>query len=86
MAQLTKLATHLDVPARTQVLHGTPSRAITGFAERLPASLIAMATHGQTGLTSMFMGSVATEVVRHAHCPILIMRPPMATQACLDEA
>lgn len=89
LARLAQLSTHLTSSpsgARTQVLHGAPSRSIVEFAEQLPAALIAMATHGHGGLTGMLMGSVATEVVRHAHCPILIMRPPMATQACLDDA
>ncbi len=61
--------------ARTRVLHGAPGSSIAWFAERLPAALIAMATHGHSGLTRLTMGSVANEVVRHAPCPVLITRP-----------
>lgn len=86
-ARLDKLSARLHTPttaARTEVLHGTPSRSITGFAERLPAALIAMATHGRSGIARITMGSVATDVVRHAPCPVLITRPT-DNQACIDE-
>lgn len=78
-ARLDELAARLETPtsaASAQVLHGTPpSRSIIAFADQLPASVIAMATHGRTGLTRTVMGSVATEVVRHAPCPVLVTRP-----------
>jgi nucleotide-binding universal stress UspA family protein len=86
-ARLAKLSARLGAsgaPARSEVLHGTPSRAIARFAERLPAALIAIATHGRSGLTRITMGSVATDVVRHAPCPVLITRPT-DNQACIDE-
>jgi nucleotide-binding universal stress UspA family protein len=70
--------------ARIEVLHGAPGRSIPSFAERLPAALIAIATHGRSGLTGITMGSVANEVVRHAPCPVLITRPT-DDQACRDE-
>jgi nucleotide-binding universal stress UspA family protein len=60
----------------TAVLHGTPaSRAISDFAADLPASLIAMATHGRTGLLRSALGSVASDVVRKAPCPVVLHRP-----------
>lgn len=77
-ARLDELAARLGTPtsiAWPKVLHGTPSRSIVGFAGRLSATLIAMATHGRTGLARAAMGSVATEVVRHAPCPVLVTRP-----------
>jgi nucleotide-binding universal stress UspA family protein len=76
--RLGALATQLHTtafPASTRVLHGTPDSSITWFAERLPAALIAMATHGRSGLSRIAMGSVASQVVRHAPCPILLTRP-----------
>ncbi len=86
-ARLDTLAARLHTPtsrARTKVLHGAPGRSIPWLAERLPAALIALATHGHSGLTRITMGSVATEVVRRAPCPVLITRP-MDDQACVDE-
>ena len=61
--------------ARTKVLHGGPGRTIPRFAERLPAALIALGAHGRSGLSRIAFGSVATEVVRHAPCPVLPTRP-----------
>lgn len=83
-ANLDRLVAGFGRPARTAVLHGNPSRAISQYAEQLPAVMIAMATHGRTGLVQLAMGSVATDVVRHAPCPVVISRPPQAVQACLD--
>jgi len=75
--RLSALATRLQTPtsrARTRVLHGAPGRSIPWLAERLPAALIALATHGHSGLTRITMGSVATEVVRHARVSTLLRR------------
>ncbi|MFN3254788.1 MAG: universal stress protein [Ilumatobacter sp.] len=70
----TRFVSSTDEPG-IEVLHGTPGHSIAEFAERLPAALIAIASHGRTGLTRLTMGSVATEIVRHAPCPVLISRP-----------
>ncbi len=43
-------------------------------AESLGVDLIIMATHGRTGLSSLLIGSVAEKVVRHAKCPVLVVR------------
>ncbi len=60
-----------------EVLHDDhPARAITQFAESLDAGLIVMATHGRGGLARLRLGSVAADVVRHARCPVVLMRPP----------
>lgn len=42
--------------------------------ERRP-DLVVMATHGRTGLARAFIGSVAEQVVHHAGCPVLCVRP-----------
>jgi nucleotide-binding universal stress UspA family protein len=86
-ARLAALATGLHTStsqAGTRVLHGAPGRSIPWLAERLPAALIALATHGHSGLTRITMGSVASEVVRHAPCPVLIARPT-DDHECVDE-
>lgn len=36
--------------------------------------LVVMSTHGRTGITRFLMGSVASRVVRSAHCPVLVLR------------
>lgn len=86
-ARLAALGHRLDTStsrARTRVLHGAPGLSIPWLAERLPAALIALATHGRGGLTRLTLGSVASEVVRNAPCPVLITRPT-DDNACVDE-
>lgn len=56
------------------VRFGKPFDEITRAAKSLNASLIVVATHGYTGLKHVYLGSVAERVVRHAHCPVLVVR------------
>ena len=84
--RLQELAPQLRSPPSDvgiEVLHGAPGRSIPDFATRLPAALIAIATHGRGGLTRITMGSVTAEVVRHAPCPVLITRPT-DDRTCVD--
>ena len=53
---------------------GHPVTAITAMAKRMNADLIVMGTHGRTGFKRALIGSVAERVVRHAHCPVLVVR------------
>jgi nucleotide-binding universal stress UspA family protein len=55
---------------------GRPAKEILHAAEKLGAELIVMGTHGRGGVAGLFMGSVAQKVVRHAPCPVLIVRVP----------
>ena len=57
-----------------EVSSGDPADAITHMAQEQKADLIVMGTHGRTGLAHVFMGSVAEKVVRHASCPVLVIR------------
>jgi nucleotide-binding universal stress UspA family protein len=53
---------------------GSPARVILEQAASSEADLIAMMTHGRSGFKRLALGSVAEEVVRHAHCPVLLVR------------
>ena len=48
---------------------------IVALAEELGADLIVMGSRGLGGLRRALMGSVSDSVVRHAHCPVLVVRP-----------
>jgi nucleotide-binding universal stress UspA family protein len=55
-------------------LDGPAGESIVAEARRIGADLIAMTTHGRSGLGRVVMGSVADEVVRTAPCPVLLVR------------
>jgi hypothetical protein len=54
---------------------------ILNFANKIGADLIAMGSHGLTGVLRVLMGSVSRKVVDHAKCPVLIVRIPDKTMA-----
>jgi nucleotide-binding universal stress UspA family protein len=47
----------------------------SAVSSAIGADLIAMATHGRTGLARVLVGSVAAEVLRRTACPVLVVRP-----------
>ena len=53
---------------------GKPEDEIVKFANENGVDLIAMGTHGRTGLAHMLVGSVAERVVRTSKCPVLTIR------------
>lgn len=55
---------------------GSPCVEIVRYAREQEIDLIVIGTHGRTGLTHVLLGSVAENVVRTAHCPVLTVRPP----------
>jgi nucleotide-binding universal stress UspA family protein len=70
-ARLTKEG--LDV--ETRVLTGRPAETITDFAQREKVDLIALATHGRSGVSRWVFGSVADRLVRSLSIPVLLIRP-----------
>jgi nucleotide-binding universal stress UspA family protein len=53
---------------------GTPQALILNRAEEWLADLIIVGSHGQTSAADALLGSVTDSVIRHAHCPVLIVR------------
>lgn len=62
------------VPVNAQVRTGKPFDQIVKLAKSKQVDLIIIATHGYTGLKHALMGSTAERVVRHAPCPVLVVR------------
>jgi len=50
------------------------SHAICDFADKLPADLIVIGSHGSTGLMHVLIGATAEHVVRYARCPVLVTK------------
>lgn len=74
---LTPLADELKakgVRVRVEARHGDPVSEIVGAARDNDADLIAMTTHGRSGLGRVLFGSVAEAVLRRAEIPVFLMR------------
>lgn len=54
---------------------GDPAEAILAAAQQYHADLIAMSTHGRTGLKRQLFGSVTEDVLRHTALPVLVIHP-----------
>lgn len=75
--ELTKVLPALTrVKVSTEVLFGSPARAIVTAAGADHTDLIVMGTHGHGAVMHMVMGNVAERVVRTASCPVLTVREP----------
>ena len=77
-AYLEDLAASLrqqKVAVDTTVLAGKPHEAIVNYADERGFTLVAMATHGRSGLARAVVGSVATRVLQACPCPLLLVRP-----------
>ena len=59
---------------KTLVRHGRSFHEIADAARTLKADLIIISTHGYTGVKHALMGSTTERVVRHAPCPVLVVR------------
>jgi len=67
--------TRNGVHARSVVGVGKPAQQIVDMAEEEDVDVIVMCTHGRAGLTHLVYGSVAEDVLHHAPCPVLLIRP-----------
>lgn len=70
------------VPATPTARVGRPATQIVQQAEETAAGLIAITTHGRSGLSRALAGSVAEEVLRTAPCPVLVRRLAMEEMPC----
>ena len=77
-AQLQSLVKQRDIDPKlvekTIVRQGRSFHEIADAAATLKTDLIIISTHGYTGLKHALLGSTAERVVRHAPCPVLVLR------------
>ena len=62
------------VVAQAHLRAGAPDREIVDLAEEIGVGLVVMGSRGRGGIRRALMGSVSDSVVRHAHCPVLVVR------------
>jgi nucleotide-binding universal stress UspA family protein len=58
------------------IVHGDAAAEIVRVAGEREVDLIVVSSHGRTGLGRIIFGSTAEAVVRHASCPVLVVKPP----------
>ncbi|MFK7817338.1 MAG: universal stress protein [Planctomycetaceae bacterium] len=56
------------------VMQGDPGTRIVEYAEQVNADLIVIPSHGYSGLKRVLLGSTAERVIRHASCPVYVLR------------
>ena len=61
---------------KTVIREGDPGLMIADYAHEVHADLIVPPSHGYHGVKRLLLGSVAERVLRHANCPILVLRRP----------
>ncbi|HSQ12468.1 MAG TPA: universal stress protein, partial [Candidatus Deferrimicrobium sp.] len=61
-------------PVTATVIEGDAANEIVELAAGSPQSLIAMSTHGRSGVGRWVLGSVAERVVQHSRAPVLLIR------------
>jgi nucleotide-binding universal stress UspA family protein len=63
------------VEGKTELVRGfEPARAIVDLARSLPAAYVVVGTHARRGFARFALGSAAMRIVRHAPCPVLVIR------------
>ena len=83
-----QIRTHQEVASRAErklreaglltearVLPGDPREAIVQVARDEAVDLVVVGSHGRSGIAKLVMGSVATHVVTHAPCSVLVVKP-----------
>lgn len=71
--ELSDIAKKHNLGTKPDMRHGTAGSGILDAADEIGADLIIIGSH-KPGLADYFLGSTAARVVRHAQCPVLVMR------------
>jgi nucleotide-binding universal stress UspA family protein len=78
LAKIKEKAENINIQPKTEVLMYpqtiSTAAAIVNYAEKEKVDLIIIGTRGRTGITRMLLGSVASAVVTHAHCPVMVVK------------
>lgn len=64
------------IRVRSEVLAGKAGESLAEYASKNGADLIVIATHGRSGISHWYWGSVAERILRSACVPVLMVRAP----------
>jgi nucleotide-binding universal stress UspA family protein len=71
-----RLASATGNDVETEVASSEPAAAVLATSEKHQPDLIAMTTHGRSGVARWVLGSVAAKLLHATHTPMLVVRPP----------
>lgn len=65
---------------KTKVATGNATQEIIKAADEVKADMVAMSTHGRSGLSRLTFGSITAKVLRGGNVPVLVVRAPKDTE------
>ena len=76
MEKLRQKAENRNIPFRSEIIEGVISAgtAITDYAASHGISVIVVGTKGRSGVSKVLLGSVASRVVTHSFCPVIVVK------------
>lgn len=69
-----KIAHDVGVEIATAVVPGHPANGVVSYAESIKADLIIVGQRGRSGVARYIVGNVAENIVRHAHCSVMVIK------------
>ncbi len=72
--RVEQIRSQTDAPVHTHLRPGAPEKEIVELAEEIDAGLVILGSRGLGGIRRALMGGVSDAVVRHARCPVLVVR------------
>jgi universal stress protein A len=75
LPKLTECEECAGLEVEEVIAHGEAASEIVRVAKDRKVDLIVVSSHGRTGLGRILFGSTAEAVVRHAPCPVLVVKP-----------
>lgn len=82
--RLRKVTTNIvGVEVHHHHLSGIPTEKILEFIEKREPRLLVLGTHSRKGISRLF-GSIATKILRHAKCPVMVLRQGQNSQDFAD--
>lgn len=84
VGEIVERASQQAVPVEYLIWTGDPGDAIVEAAVSERADMIVVGSHGRSGLGRALLGSVSDFVVRHAPCPVMVVKPDRDAEMAPD--
>ncbi len=72
--KIRSICERAGIPCEEMIIRGKPADVIVDTAEKTGASLIVIGSLGMSAIERVLIGSVSDKVMRHAKCPVLLVR------------